>query len=500
MNYPQEFEQQTFDGWALGAGGNHMDKAQAQLFKDELQGARIGGWDITGSFGNGKSAVVMRGVKDDQVAALKVFHPELIERYGKDVQLERIRRESSLVGANHPNLVQIYGGGECPVTGHLYVAMEALPYGNLRERLGQIPLNTVSAIISQVASAARFLEDRGLAHRDIKPENIAVSDDLSRAVLLDLGVLRPVGISGLTDVDQRPFIGTLQYSSPEFLLRKEADTLEGWRAVTFYQLGAVLHDLLTGKPIFEQYCEPFSELVEAVKSVNPIITSEDARLASLAKKCLLKNPNTRLELVSWPDFSESPAEAQSVVSIRDRLKDRQKLASALRPEKVINPTETDRIATQLLKDLCNRLESRIAALMNDAGCFPLRSTRSFFSEAEKSFLTVVEYDKDMNLGLPFILTVCLRVQLIDANEGGKPIFRADSHAFLTTERPNLDQLPAGERFFAGEAQDLLDSAALEEQFMVSLERYYEFVDRGTALEEGSRASLVIQTKASDGNV
>ena len=246
-----------------------MDSGQASLFRDSLQETSIGGWHVSGFYGNGKSAVVLPAVRGIEEGAFKVFHPELIERYGKDAQLQRIRRESSLVGASHPHLVRILDGGECAVTGYLYVVMERIPHRNLHQALADIPMDAVPKLMAQVASAARFLEDRGLAHRDIKPENIAVSDDFSHATLLDLGVLRPIGFSDLTDVSQRSFIGTLRYSSPEFLLRQEEDTIEGWRAVTFYQLGAVLHDLLMKRPLFHEYGEPFAGLVEAVKSVNP---------------------------------------------------------------------------------------------------------------------------------------------------------------------------------------------------------------------------------------
>lgn len=265
-----------------------MDSGQASLFRDSLQETSIGGWHVSGFYGNGKSAVVLPAVRGIEEGAIKVFHPELIERYGKDAQLQRIRRESSLVGASHPHLVRILDGGECAVTGHLYVVMERIPQRNLHQALADIPMDAVPKLMAQVASAARFLEDRGLAHRDIKPENIAVSDDFSHATLLDLGVLRPIGFSDLTDVSQRSFIGTLRYSSPEFLLRQEEDTIEGWRAVTFYQLGAVLHDLLMKRPLFHEYGEPFAGLVEAVKSVNPVVQADDARCVNLARRCLIK--------------------------------------------------------------------------------------------------------------------------------------------------------------------------------------------------------------------
>ena len=115
-----------------------------------------------------------------------------------------------------------------------------------------------------------------------------ISGDFSKAILLDLGVLLPIGAESLTDVDQRQFIGTLRYSSPEFLFRQEENTIEGWRAVTFYQLGAVLHDLLMKKVLFEDFTDPFPRLVEAVKSEKPHIASEDHRCVHLANRCLMK--------------------------------------------------------------------------------------------------------------------------------------------------------------------------------------------------------------------
>ena len=77
--------------------------------------------------------------------------------------------------------------------------MALFPGKNLAEALAAIPYERVHDLIAQVAAAARFLEGLGLVHRDIKPENIGVTDDFSAAVLLDLGVLRPVGFSTITD-------------------------------------------------------------------------------------------------------------------------------------------------------------------------------------------------------------------------------------------------------------------------------------------------------------
>lgn len=462
----------------VASGDKGLDSIQARQLADSLEGKTVGGWLIKGFFGNGKSAVVLPATKNGVEAAIKIFHPELIERYGKPAQLERIHREKSLIGAEHPNLVRIFDGGECSVTGQLYVVMEPITFPNLQKTLNSLPPDAVPSLISQVASAARFLEDRGLAHRDIKPENIAVADDFSRAILLDLGVLRPIGLSNLTDVDQRSFIGTLRYSSPEFLSRKEQDTTEGWRAVTFYQLGAVLHDMLMKRPLFDEYSEPFSGLVEAVKSVIPKIHAEDARHVALANHCLIKNPTTRLELVSWADFSDGSApENSSAVAARDRIRQRQKYFQASAAGTYVPALETRRIARQALDEVCNRFESRIAALMNDLQCFPLRATRSERDVTHKRCTTCVYFERDDEKGLPVKLSLVFEISIIDENQG-QPICKAAASAALSHGEITPAQAKPTKHFFAGEVRALLDSQSLEHQFVDALERAYSTLDQG----------------------
>lgn len=457
-----------------------MDQTQAKLLADSLQGKTVGGWTVDGFFGNGKSAVVLPAVRDGKEGAIKVFHPELVERYGKDAQLERILRERSLVGSEHPNLVRIFDGGECPVTNHLYVVMERLPYENLYQVLRKVPLEAVPRLISQVASAARFLEDRGLVHRDIKPENIAITSDWSRAILMDLGVIRPIGASNLTDVDQRLFIGTLRYSSPEFLLRKEEDSVEGWRAVTFYQLGAVLHDMLMGTILFKEHSEPFSLLVEAVKTVVPTIYSPDARSVTLANHCLIKNPATRRELVDWSRFSDSPTENSSnVTAARDRIRQRQKyFREASKPAELMAAGHEKRLIQQALDDLCNRFESRIAALLNDLQCFPLRATRSVKDPEHRCCTTCVQFEPDRVIGLPNYLSMKFEISIVDQNNG-VPICKAGMVAVISRREVAIADISEfAVQFFVGEIQEFLDSPLLEQQFLNSLEAAYRSEEQG----------------------
>lgn len=281
-----------------------MDSIRAKSMECELRGRSIGGWTVQTILGAGKSAVVFEATNDVQKVALKIFDRELIERFGCTTQLGRIDRELELLERHHPNLVGILGGGECPDSGYLYVVMEFVDAPNLASTLDNISPDSIGPLIRQIASAAEYLEQLGLVHRDIKPENIAVDVQSTRAVLLDLGILRPFGDSNLTDDEAKVFIGTLRYSSPEFLVRNEGHTCEEWRAVTFYQLGAVLHDMIMKRPLFHEFSDPYPILVEAVKSQTPNVHSDvvSPDLVLLAQNCLVKDPIARLKLVSWENF------------------------------------------------------------------------------------------------------------------------------------------------------------------------------------------------------
>lgn len=125
-----------------------MDSAQAKIWVNSLLNTKIGGWHINAFIGKGKSAVVLACTQADRNAAIKVFHPELIERYGEATQLERIRRETSLVGESHPNLVSILDGGKCPLSGYLYVVMERIMYSNLHDVLQKVPVEAIPCLIS----------------------------------------------------------------------------------------------------------------------------------------------------------------------------------------------------------------------------------------------------------------------------------------------------------------------------------------------------------------
>lgn len=453
-----------------------MDSAQAEALQKSLSGKVVGGWLIKENLGYGKSAVVMLAERDGIRAAVKVFHPELIELYGKDVQLARIRRETGLIGSRHENLVEILGGGECPDTGHLYVVMEEVPWKNLKSVRDSVPDNRIRQLISMVASAAEYLEEKGLAHRDIKPENIAVSDDLSRLKLLDLGVIRPVGVPGLTDVNMKPFIGTLRYSSPEFLLRQEEDSQEGWRALSIYQIGAVLHDLLMKKELFREYTEPFSLLVNAVKEVTPEIHGSDPDVVRICKYCLTKNPKTRLELVSWRDLINSDDEKDAATALISKIKARQQYAADLVAGNTRSASEEKRLLKQQLEEASTRLESKLTSLLTSLKCFPLRTIKSHVDVDCRVCTSRICFEENQEIGIPHQFSMFFELRLIDQNFG-EPIYTLNGVAEMVVEGISR-QLHLTFDIAAGSLTDVISDSHLEPWLLSTLSNTYDILDKG----------------------
>lgn len=273
-----------------------------------LSGKEIHGWILEKPIGQGADGIVYAATKDGQSAAMKIFFPDALERNGIEEGIQRLDVQLQLSGKKqHPSLVEIYEGGEIAELRTIYIVMELVAGQSLDKLVGKIPLNFVGRLISQLASASYFLETQGLVHRDIKPANIMISDDSRNATLLDLGIV----FKHLTEGDDRlsgdEFIATTRYSPPEFVWRTEdANDQSAWRAITFYQLGATLHDMITGKPIFSGSDKPLAKLYDSVKFKPPGIENSEAPkwLIDLAKCCLVKNWRERLHLVDWSSFQE----------------------------------------------------------------------------------------------------------------------------------------------------------------------------------------------------
>ena len=387
-----------------------MDEAKAKGWEVKLRGRAIEGWSIDSLIDFGKSAAVFKAVSDAGVAALKIFDDELIQRHGDKTQLERIHRELGLIGEHHPNMVSLLGGGFHGESGNHYIIMEYLDGPSLAKCLVDVPESNIPGLTEQLVSACEFLEGQGLAHRDIKPANIILVDDFSRLILLDFGVLKPVGEGGLTDVDgQKLFVGTLQYSSPEFLIRDEHDDKEGWRALSTYQVGAVLHDMIMRRPIFDEFTNPYAALVNAVQHELPNVASESipSYLVDACRMALVKDPQKRLSLVSWDAF-RPPAVTSAANAARQRIGKRLLLAEAQ------NESENDQgpAIAELLETVIEGLKVELRRIRHSNSSImpPLEITRG----AKRAPVVKIKMNASAEFRLTRELYMEIHLEVIDA--------------------------------------------------------------------------------------
>lgn len=286
--------------------------------------------------GCGKSAAVFEAKsKSGALVALKVYDQQRLAKFGREVQAERMSRELSLAGHDCRDLVQVLASGTLLFQNqdHPYIALELVPGHDLRDLISarRFSDTEIRQHLGSLYRAASFLEKRGLCHRDIKPENCRVRED-GTLVLLDLGVLRPIAASELTDDAEDPriryFLGTLRYGPPELLFRNEGNSPDAWRAINVYQIGAVLYELIHGTLLFSHIREPYSELVLTVKETTPTVMRSDIGrdLVTLVRNCLVKDPSERLRLVPWESLeviarsSPAPEVSRSKLDLSSRLR------------------------------------------------------------------------------------------------------------------------------------------------------------------------------------
>lgn len=255
--------------------------------------------------GSGGSASVFLLASDKAQTALKVYDPRFLNESNGPAEKRRIELQRRLIGSDCPNLVSVVDialeAGTC------FIEMEYVNWRNLKEAISEVPPEKVESLFHQLVLAVQYLDDNGLVHRDIKPENIMVDEKFEHLKLIDFGVMREVdGEEDAIDATdhglRRPFIASAQYSSPEYLFRLKEPSPEMWRALTIYQLGGVLHDLLTRRPLFDEIVKAENKfaLAMAVLTKVPSLAGTSASVktwAVVAANCLVKDPDLRLALV-----------------------------------------------------------------------------------------------------------------------------------------------------------------------------------------------------------
>lgn len=283
-----------------------------ETFGLRWHGKKIGRYTLLEELGRGGMGVVYRAY-DEQLhrdVALKVIPTGV---YADPEQRLRLRQEAETIAAlQHPGIVQIYDVGEHKDT--MYIALELLYPGGLEviSRRRQCSPTWCAAVIQQIAESLDYAHQAGFVHRDIKPDNILLapseaqvwpmrqifahpaSDNptVPQMKISDFGLSKNLeDESVLTHAGV--MLGTPDYMAPE-QIPDSGETVGV--AADIYALGAILYELLTGKPPLqaEKIADQLTQLREhephSPQQDNPKIPPD---LATICLKCLRKKPEQR---------------------------------------------------------------------------------------------------------------------------------------------------------------------------------------------------------------
>ena len=229
--------------------------------RDLGAGVSIGGYRIERLLGEGGMGTVYLAQRNDAGVTRLVALKTMNRLRPQELELARFKAEQqALAQLHHPYIASLLDVGVAE-DGTPYFAMEYVPGSDITKHCDQHNLTLVQriALWAKVCEAVQYAHRNLIVHRDIKPANILVTED-GLPKLLDFGVAKLLG-SGSAELTQQ-FLRhlTLDYSTPERIVRGSVSTAED-----VYALGVLLYELLCGERPFARAELTFGQLMQEVE-------------------------------------------------------------------------------------------------------------------------------------------------------------------------------------------------------------------------------------------
>jgi eukaryotic-like serine/threonine-protein kinase len=226
---------------------------------------------------------------------------------------QRFLREARLAARlSHPNIVAVYDAGA--EHGVPYIVMEYVEgetVSDLLRRRGRLEPAEAVAQALQACSGLETAHEAGLVHRDIKPQNLLITPD-GTLKIADFGIARSLDGTKLTQAGT--VLGTAAYLAPEQAAGEQVTA-----TADIYALGAVLYELLTGRPPYEadSLAELFAKQTEgSITPLRELAPVAPARLEDAVMHALARAPEYRPE--SAAAFAAELAATPTVVTTVDQ--------------------------------------------------------------------------------------------------------------------------------------------------------------------------------------
>jgi tRNA A-37 threonylcarbamoyl transferase component Bud32 len=250
----------------------------------------VAGYEILEVLGRGGMAVVYKARQQSlhRVVALKMV---LAGAHASPEEVARFRIEAeSVAQLHHPHIVQIHEVGQqegCP-----YCSLEFVEGGTLAQKLHGTPLppDEAARLTEKLARAVEFAHQHGIVHRDLKPGNVLLTAD-GEPKITDFGLAKRMD-SDLAQTRTGAVLGTPAYMAPE----QASGQRDVGPPADVYGLGAILYELLTGRPPFQAetalgtVLRVQSEEPTAPRRLHPGVPRD---LETICLKCLEKDPRRR---------------------------------------------------------------------------------------------------------------------------------------------------------------------------------------------------------------